>query len=109
MRAERPTIDVSRVREIGWSKWDPIGIATIEGEGWQGSSWADEYDAYLLEAISLLRSGRGLAHCADYLVKIEAEYIGLGIRADTVQRATDTVTALNKYLGEFPCGPLKVR
>ena len=39
----RPTFKVSRVREIGWGCWDPIGLANLEVRP------DDEYDSYLLQ------------------------------------------------------------
>ena len=31
MNQRRIKIDINRLREIGWSKWDPIGLLSIEG------------------------------------------------------------------------------
>ena len=39
--ADIPFIALSRLREIGWSAWDPIGLADSDCP-------RDEYDAYLL-------------------------------------------------------------
>jgi hypothetical protein len=48
-------IQLSRLRAIGWSTWDPIGIRDpCENE----DGCVDEYDSYLLHVVSTLHSHR---------------------------------------------------
>lgn len=84
---------LSRLRKIGWTLWDPIGLDEPIGEE-QQNSYADEYDSYLLRAAHLVRSGAPIADVVSYLVSIESEYMGLGIRADTRSRAEAVVAAI---------------
>jgi hypothetical protein len=74
-----PKIKLSRLRDIGWSVWDPIGLIGAE-QHWSDEdclSFADEYDSYLLQAAGRLRRGEAASDVASYLAKIEVEYIGL--------------------------------
>ena len=48
-----PRFQLSRLREIGWSKWDPIGVGGPEHD-WP----SDEYDTYLLQAAGQLWHGQ---------------------------------------------------
>ena len=74
----RIRIDMHRVREIGWSRWDPIGLGGTEGS-WKGEPFEDEYDAYLLRAAGMLRNGQDPEDVADYLLHIEIEHMGLRV------------------------------
>jgi hypothetical protein len=67
----RPTFKLSRLREIGWSRWDPIGLTGIE------NTPDDEYDSYLLQAAGRLWNGASEEEVTDYVVTIEIEYMGL--------------------------------
>jgi len=82
-----PKIRLSRLREIGWRHWDPIGLAGAP---------ADEYDTYLLEAAGMVRRGSTDAEAVNYLVAIESDHIGLGIRDNTRTRAEATVKAIRE-------------
>lgn len=64
--SSRPTFQLSRLREIGWAKWDPIGLGGPD-HGWP----ADEYDTYLLQAAGQLWNGHSEAEVTDYLVQVE--------------------------------------
>jgi hypothetical protein len=81
-----PRIRLSRLREIGWRHWDPIGLGA-----------EDEYDTYLLKAAGMVRRGSTDQEAIDYLVAIESEHIGLGVRDDTRTRAEATVKAIREY------------
>ncbi|WP_145635238.1 hypothetical protein [Rhizobium sp. ERR 1071] len=92
-----PTIKLSRLRDIGWSLWDPIGLLK-PGQRWEDEecrSFADEYDTYLLNAAEQLRRGVATSTVIAYLVDIEANYMGLGQRPDTHERANSLVGAIN--------------
>ena len=91
----RPTVELSRLREIAWSLWDPIGLRNIDG-GWAD----DEYDSYLLRVVSLLSSGDHRDHAIAYLMRTESEDMGLGVRPGQRDRATAAVDAVSAYLSE---------
>lgn len=88
-----PRFQLSRLREIGWSKWDPIGVGGPEHD------WAaDEYDTHLLQAAGQLWHGQPIETVADYLVKVETEHLGLtpvpGIRS----RALEVAGSVSEYV-----------
>ena len=88
---ERPIFALSRLREIGWSKWDPIGVGT--------SDWSeDEYDGYLLQAAGQFWHGQTVEAVADYLIKIETEQMGLAAVSGIRSRAWDVATAISEYV-----------
>ena len=108
--SDHAKIKLSRLREIGWSLWDPIGLREISvGEWRDGGACADEYDGYLLQAVGKLRRGERPADVAAYLVTIETGHMGLSPGSTVRSRAEATVAAIGQYLGELPAGPLKVR
>lgn len=91
----RPKFKLSRLRDIGWSRWDPIGL---NGE----DDWPeDEYDSYLLLAAGRLWNGASDDEVTDYLVKVEAEHMGLGDVPGVLERAREVVSALREYVTEF--------
>ncbi len=58
-----PKIKLSRLRDIGWSLWDLIGLLK-SGQRWEDDEcrpFANEYDAYLLNA-----AGRGGTQCQHF-------------------------------------------
>ena len=78
MKKNRPKIDIDRLREIGWSLWDPIGLNETMGV-WKGQPFEDEYDSYLVRAAEMLRNNRTAGEVVDYLFFIETEHMGLGV------------------------------
>src|SRR5687768_11468614 len=92
---QRPRIKLSRLREIGWQIWDPIGLKELEGNP------DDEYDSYLLQAVGRLWNGASEEEVTTYLVSMEAEYMGLGDAPDVGERAQKVVSALNAYVAEL--------
>ncbi|MEL7480093.1 MAG: hypothetical protein AAGJ29_00900 [Pseudomonadota bacterium] len=90
----RPKLRLSRLRDIGWSVWDPIGLNDFDGK-WEGLPFADEYDGYLVQAASMLRANEPDNAAIDYLVKAETEYMGISESAGTRERAKATVEAIN--------------
>ena len=88
-----PKLRLSRLRDIGWSVWDPIGLNDFDGK-WQNVSFADEYDGYLIQAAGRLRANEPDEAVIDYLVKAETEYMGLTESARTKARAKATVDAI---------------
>lgn len=98
------TIQLSRLRNIGWELWDPIGLKDVRDSGCE-----DEYDAYLLQVVSRLTQRDALSDVASYLVKVESENMGLGFTTSALSRATATVEAIEAYLKSLPTGPVGVR
>ena len=92
-----PKIKLSRLRDIGWSLWDPIGLLS-PGQRWDDEDclpFADEYDTYLLEAADLLRRGAAQSEIVEYLVRIEADH--MAVRGpDMRDRAEAVVDAIQK-------------
>lgn len=91
--ANHPKIKLSRLRDIGWRHWDPIGLVKIDG-GWKNSRAADEYDSYLLKAAGMVRRNEGDDEAARFLVWVENEHMGLGLREDIQSRAEATIAAI---------------
>jgi len=102
--ASRPTVELSRLREIGWTDWDPIGLAEMK-------NWPrDEYDSYLLQVVSRLRRGETVAEVAMYLYRVAAENMGLGKGASADLKAAETtVVHIQDYLATLQPGPPSVR
>jgi hypothetical protein len=90
----QPELDIKRLRAIGWSTWDPIGLSKMSSVSLD--SIADEYDTYLLHAAGLLINGAGAVAAASYLVDSATHHMGLG-RADA-HSAKRTVEAIQHYL-----------
>lgn len=101
-----PKIRLSRLRDIGWSIWDPMGLLG-DGQAWDDDDclpFADEYDGYLVHAAGQLRRGAADDTVVDYLVDIEANRMGLGRTRGAVARARQVVAALqaDDELWTFP-------
>lgn len=90
----QPTFQLPRLREIGWSKWDPIGVGGPD-HGWP----ADEYDTYLLQAAAQLWNGNSDEAVADYLLNIETEHMGLTAVPGIEARALEVAKAIHDYVG----------
>ena len=91
-----PRVKLSRLRDIGWSLWDPIGLMP-KGMFWHHEDhlcFADEYDRYLIQAASQLRRGISDVEVVGYLVSIEINYMGLGEAKNTQERAEKVVAAI---------------
>jgi hypothetical protein len=100
-----PKIQLSRLREIGWKLWDPIGLADERGVPDDGC--ADEYDRYLLHVVSLLCRGGSKHEAASYLTAIASEHIGLSVV--DANAAAVTSQAIADYLNTLPDGPKTIR
>jgi hypothetical protein len=88
---------LSLLRDIGWSRWDPIGLNGAEG-GWQNSNAADEYDRYMLRVAGGLQSDEPDGALVDYLVSIETRHMGLPDSLEARTRAETTVAAIRKQM-----------
>jgi hypothetical protein len=90
-------LQLSRLRDIGWTEWDPIGLLS-KGGTWDHQPFADEYDRYLLEAAGRLRRDGNEGDVTEYLMHIEREHMGLGITPTSRLRAEATARAIQAYL-----------
>ena len=97
---KRPKFKLSRLREIAWTVWDPIGLREIVG-GWEGSDAADEYDGYMLKVVGLLVNGGRHEEAVESLLRSEDDIMGMGVRPGMRERASKTVEAVSDYLKEF--------
>lgn len=95
--SSRPPLKLSVLRDIGWTEWDPIGLASIEGS-WKGSGPADEYDGYLLHVAARLQNGEPDQAVVDYLVGAELDHLGMSRTASTQTRAATTVATIRVYV-----------
>ena len=91
------TIDILRLREIGWTEWDPIELMRNR-ETWIGQPFANEYDYYLIHVADRIIAGDGDAPLISYLVAGERDDMGLGSSERSAERAAATVFAIRKYL-----------
>jgi hypothetical protein len=71
----------------------PHGLTSLDGK-WENSPGPDEYDGYLIRVAGMVRRNEGDDAAADYLVLIESEHMGLGMRADARDRAIATIAAI---------------
>ena len=88
--AKHPKVRLSRLREIGWSVWDPIGLLD-EGVSWESQTYADEYDSYLVRAAGMIRRLEPKEDVIDYLVSIVIDYMGMPSHPDVRIRAEKVV------------------
>ncbi len=91
----RRKFTLSRLREIGWNLWDPIGLKchTERPKG--------DYDTYLLQAAGKLWSGASEEEVLAYFVSVELNDLCAGRRASAEERARRTVRALSQYGSEL--------
>jgi hypothetical protein len=92
-----PKLKLSRLRDIGWSLWDPIGLIGAD-QKWSDEDclpFSDEYDSYLMQAAGRLRRGEAASDVASYLAEIEVEHMGLaGALQAALARAEKVVEAI---------------
>lgn len=91
-----PKPDLSRLRDIGWSIWDPICLLD-PSQDWRDEEckyFADEYDSYMIQAAGQLRRGVSQSDVVRYLVQIETEHMGLGPGRNVLERAAQVVAAI---------------
>ena len=77
----------ARVREILLRQWDPIGVADVPAA-------QDEYDSYVGEIASAVRTGHSASEIADHLVLIETDEMGLFGDRDRALGVDDVLTHL---------------
>ena len=96
-------IELSRLRQIGWEHWNPIGLA-------REIACEDEYDSYLLRVVGMLQAGARNELAADYLNTIATENMGLEDRTEAGRLASRrTVEAIAAYIGNLPSGQVEIR
>jgi len=75
--------------------WDPNGVAGIPQA-------RDEYDSYVPQVLSLVRSGAPEAEISTYLARLAADRMGLD---NTLQRSNEAASALvdwRDFINELP-------
>lgn len=100
--SSRPPLKLSRLRDIGWKHWDPIGLLPEQGTWENHPEFSDEYDRYLFHAASKLRRDWSITDAVDYLMFIANEHMGLGPPSSPLARtrAEATAKAIKAYLDE---------
>ena len=91
------TIDILRLREIGWTEWDPI-VLLGNRDTWVGQQFANEYDYYLIHVADRIIAGDSDDRLISYLVAAERDDMALGSSERSAARAAATVFAIRKYL-----------
>tara|TARA_R110000824_G_scaffold28191_1_gene95033 strand:+ start:328 stop:663 length:336 start_codon:yes stop_codon:yes gene_type:complete len=86
----KPKIELSKLRDIGWEFWDPIGLKEDRED------IEDEYDTYLLRAAGMIWHKTPPEDVIAYLLAIEQDYMGMPDRGSDA--ATITVAKIQSYL-----------
>ncbi|MBY3433417.1 hypothetical protein HFN89_04585 [Rhizobium laguerreae] len=92
-------IDLNRLREIGWSEWDPIGLLGNR-DTWRRAPFENEYGHYLIRVADGLIAGDDEAELVAYLVTIVRDNMGLGRSDLSKNRAAATVAAIKAHVEE---------
>ncbi|KGJ10156.1 hypothetical protein EQ718_21785 (plasmid) [Paracoccus versutus] len=97
--APQSGLKLTKLRDIGWTLWDPIGLLDPESRpgSWDDEanlSFADEYDSYLIAAASQLRRGTPRDEVVAFLVEIETEHMEMGDNPSARPRAEAVVDAI---------------
>ncbi len=95
----RPNIKLSKLRDIGWEYWDPIGLAQHDGLNEVKENCDDEYDSYLMQAAGMIWHNKLQKEIIAYLIDIEQNYIGMPDRGS--EAATQTVGKIHEYLNNL--------
>ena len=83
------------VGEILHYVWDPIGVAGLPQA-------RDEYDSYVAQVFSLVRSGASEPEIAAFLAKIAADLMGLDQTQRCSARAASVLVDWRDHLNEQP-------
>jgi hypothetical protein len=92
-----PQIELSRLRDIAWDQWDPIGLRS-PSRSWREHQAPDEYDGYMLRLVGKIQHQEPDEEAARYLVQMETEHMGLRETSSTQERALATVRAVRAYV-----------
>jgi hypothetical protein len=79
-----------RVSEVLHYIWDPIGVSDVPEA-------RDEYDSYVPQVYSLLSRRAASEEIVQFLLKTEADTMGLSSNIQAREKAKDVVEVLNKY------------
>jgi hypothetical protein len=90
------SVELNKLREIGWTLWDPIGLLG-QSDAWNEKPFADEYDGYLLQALGKLRNGHSIFDIVEFIVSIEIETMGLNEHPSQKGTAQKVAMALALY------------
>ncbi len=91
--ARNPKVRLARLRNIGWTLWDPIGLLATDAD-WTGCGFADEYDTYLVKVAGMVRSGQPFEEIVEALIRMETVSMGLQPDPDMRARAEAVVRAI---------------
>lgn len=91
------TIDLTRLREIGWTHWDPIGLMRNR-DTWIGQPFENEYDDHLIQVANRIIAGEDDVTLVAYLVVVERDDMHCSSADVAPQRAAATVSAIKKYI-----------
>ena len=80
-------VSLGRLREIGWSVWNPIGLAGPP------ATPADEYDAYLTHVTDMLLAGAGVEAGASYLTRVAEEQMGVVANPEAARATSAAIRA----------------
>jgi hypothetical protein len=89
---------IATLRDIAWSIWNPIPY--LRDIGWDQDG-SDEYDSYLLEAVSMIRSGKNAEQVVHYLMHSETVTMLQDYEIYNDDRAKATVAAIIAHLDEL--------
>ena len=105
-----PRIKLSKLRDIGCSLWDPIGLLSAHGPF--SGHWSEpanrtifnEYDNYLIAAASDLRAGTAPEAVAASLARAQTELMGMpgGPAADRRARAVIAAILADPEIWTWP-------
>lgn len=85
----------TRVDEILFYKWDPIGVSN--------SNWArDEYDSYAPNAVKLALESASPHPLADYLTHVSTELMELEENRERDARVAELIFSLAQHQDHFP-------
>lgn len=85
----------TRIDEILFYKWDPIGISN--------SNWArDEYESYVPQALKLAIESASSEPLADYLTHVSTEFIGLEENRKCDREVAELIFSLAQDQDHFP-------
>jgi hypothetical protein len=94
-------LDLNRLREIGFSIWDPIQLMR-DRTTWVGTKFQNEYDYYLIRVADRLGAGDDDAELVAYLVGVECVDMEVGTAAVSAPRARATVAAIKAHVNDTP-------
>ena len=95
-----PGIRLSRLREIGWSMWNPLNLDLPDQQAWRHVNIA-EYDNHLLHVACLLSKGGTQRDAVAYLEDAAVAYPCPSLSSEERhQAAIGTAQAVEAYLRE---------